>query len=91
MPNAETRIIEVQCKCNQDLARYQKEGKGRLQKMYLRKILIDRAGIFLTDPPLQNDDNVFCPSCESRVATIQMIHGQPAAKMNQGAIKPIRT
>ena len=87
----ENRVIEVKCKCGQDLARYEKEGKGQLIKMYLSNILLDRAGVFLVDPPLANGAQVLCPSCEKRVATVQMIHGRPAAKMNQGAIKPIKT
>jgi len=84
-----SRVIEVECKCGQGLARYEKVGKGRLQKMYLDMILKDRAGTFSSD--FETDQDIFCPSCEKRVATIQMIHGRPAAKMNQGAIKPIRT
>lgn len=86
-----TKVVEVGCQCGQDLARYEKVGQGHLLKMYLSHILVDRAGIFLTNPPLENGVSVFCPKCEKRVATIQMIHGEPAAKMNQGAIKPVNT
>jgi hypothetical protein len=87
----EIKIVEVQCRCGTELARYRKEGKGHLIKMFLRGILIDRAGVFLKQPPLPTGTNIICPKCEKRVATIQMIHGEPAAKMNQGAIKPINT
>jgi len=84
-----SRIIEVECKCGQRLARYEKVGKGRLQKMYLDMILKDRAGVFSDDFEINQD--IFCPGCNKRVATIKGIHGKLAAKMNQGAIKPIRT
>jgi len=84
-------IVNVECQCGQQLARYEKDAPGHLVKMYLRNILIDRAGVFLVEPPLEVGAQIFCPSCEKRVATVQMIHGQPAAKMNQGAIRPINT
>jgi len=83
------QIIEVECKCGQELAKYEKVGKGRLQKMYLDMILEDRAGVFSGE--FEIEQNIFCPSCEKRVATLQMVHGRPAAKMNQGAIKPVKT
>lgn len=83
--------ISVECNCGLEIAIYQKETRGRLRKMYIRKILEDKVGIFLTDPPLENDDNVLCPECDTRLATIQMIHGMPAAKMNQGGIKRVGT
>lgn len=87
----ENKVIELFCKCGKELARYRKEGKGHLIKMFLRNILVDRAGVFLKTPPLPNGSQVNCPSCEKRVATIQMIHGEPAAKLNQGAIKQVNT
>jgi len=87
----ENQIIDVECKCGTDIARYDKEGKGRLQKMYLSNILIDYTGQLLTDPLPANGTDITCLGCDKRVATITMIHGRPAAKMNQGAIKKIST
>jgi len=57
--------------------------------MYLDMILEDRAGIF--SKKLKNEESVFCSNCQKRIATIYMIHGRPAAKINHGAVKPIRT
>lgn len=85
----ETRIIDVECQCGQALARYKKVKRGSLQKMYLDMILEDRAGVF--SKKFQNEENIYCPNCKKRVATIYMIHGRPAAKVNHGAVMGIRT
>jgi hypothetical protein len=85
----EMRIIDVDCKCGQALARYKKAKRGALQKMYLDMILEDKAGVF--SGKIQTGENIFCPSCKKRVATVHMIHGRPAAKVNHGAVKSIRT
>ena len=84
-----SHVIEVECRCGQDLAKYEKEGKGRLVKMYLDMILNDKAGIFSGE--LETGKEIFCPSCSKRVGTVQMVHGRPAAKMNQGVIKQTGT
>ena len=86
---SETRIIKLECKCGQKIARYKKEGRGKLIKMYLNMILEDVAGIF--SRPLKTNEDVFCPKCKKRLATIYIVHGRPAAKINQGAIKPVKT
>ena len=83
------KFVNVECKCGQDIARYKKEGDGYLMKMYLDMITEDRAGVFRTD--LQTGDEIDCPSCGKRIATDQMIHGRPAAKVNHGAIKKVQT
>ena len=49
---ASRTTVEVLCCCGAALARYQKRGKGRLVKMFLSRILVDHAGVFLTEPPL---------------------------------------
>lgn len=54
-------------------------------------ILVDPTGVFLTQPPLDLGEDIICRSCKKRIATVQMIRGRPAAKMNQGAIKKIKT
>jgi hypothetical protein len=79
--------IEVSCQCGAPLAHYQKRGKGRLVKMFFERILIDRAGVFLTDPPLPLNQAIACPRCGRRVATVQVVRGKYAAKMNQGAVR----
>ena len=86
---ADVRIIEVECKCGQELARYKKVKRGTLLKMYLDMIMEDRAGIF--GEKFEVGESLYCPACRKRIATIYMIHGRPAAKVNHGAIKPIRT
>ncbi|QTD53403.1 hypothetical protein [Sulfidibacter corallicola] len=83
------RSIEVRCKCGQALARYKKGGNGRLVKMFFQRIAVDHAGIFLTEPPLPLNREISCPNCGKRVATVQIVSGKYAAKMNQGAIQPI--
>lgn len=85
----DTKTILVKCQCGLKIAKYKKEGKGKLVKMYLDKILEDKAGVF--SKQTKTGQFVFCPSCKKRIATIQMIHGRPAAKINQGAIKQTRT
>lgn len=83
------RVIEVECGCGFNVAKYEKEGKGRLIKMYLDMILEDKAEIFKEGLPTGTE--IFCPSCSKRLATIQMVHGRAAAKINQGAIKKTGT
>ena len=81
------RAIEVVCSCGAPLARYQKGGTGRLVKMFFHKILTDRAGVFVTDPPRKLDEEILCPQCSRRVATVRVVRGQYAAKVNQGAVR----
>ena len=83
------RSHEVSCQCGQPLARYRKAGKGRLVKMFFSRIALDRAGVFLTEPPPQLGDPIFCPKCRKRVATVQVISGKYAAKLNRGAVQPL--
>lgn len=86
---SEVRVINVECKCGQALARYKKVKKGSLQKMYLDMILEDRADVF--NKKFENTESIFCPNCKKRIATVCMIHGRPAAKINHGAVRGIRT
>lgn len=83
------RVIEVLCQCGLRLAKYRKGGKGRLVKMFLFKIVEDSEGLFLVEPPHQLGQQIFCPECQKRVATIQLIKGKYAAKVNRGGIAPI--
>ena len=83
------RYIEVSCRCGKALARYRKGGKGRLIKMFFQRIDVDRGGVFLTEPPLPLHSQIYCPACGKRVATVRVISGKYAAKLNQGAIQPL--
>jgi hypothetical protein len=87
---SEKRIIEVKCKCGQALARYEKNKRGKLIKMYLERIIKDRAGVFL-NKDRQINEIIRCPKCQQRVASVVYIHGMKSAKLNQGQIMPIRT
>lgn len=87
---AKSHVIEVECKCGQQLARYFKDIPGLLIKMYLSEIRIDRAGVFLKIPPLQTGSKIYCPKCQKLVAVIELVHGRPAAKICQGNIKRMR-
>ena len=86
MCNVKRRSLEVSCQCGQALARYKKRGKGRLVKMFFERIARDHAGVFLTEPPQPLNTEIHCPKCQKRVATVQVISGKYAAKLNQGAI-----
>lgn len=77
----------MECRCSRPLARYRKGGKGRLIKMFFDRIVVDHAGVFLTDPPLPLHEEILCPNCGTRVATVQIVKGRYAAKINQGGIR----
>ena len=81
------RNLEVACVCGQPLARYRKGGKGRLIKLFLDRVVVDHAGIFVTEPKLPLHAEIACPTCDRRVATVQVIRGRYAAKLNQGAVR----
>lgn len=83
------RVITVNCQCGLQLARYRKGGKGRLVKMFLSRIVEDSAEIFLVEPRKALGEDVHCPACKKRVATLQMIRGKVAAKVNRGGVAPI--
>lgn len=84
MPTAKT--VQVVCQCGQPLLAYYKRGKGRLIKCYLSEVLDDQVG--LVDLPL--GARPLCPSCGKTLGEIRLVHGKPALKLNQGAIKKIR-
>ncbi|HRZ29945.1 MAG TPA: hypothetical protein P5052_04415 [Candidatus Paceibacterota bacterium] len=83
-------VIEVYCQCGNKLAKYDKRKKGFLVKMYLDQISEDPNDIFL-DKKFNLDDEIFCPKCNKRIATIKMIHGRLSAKVNHGTVKKITT
>lgn len=83
---AQRQFIDATCDCGTPLARYRKSGKGRLVKMFLDKIDVDRARIFHTKPPPKLHEEIHRPGCGNRVATLHIIRGRPAAKANQGSV-----
>ena len=87
---AKCHVIEVECKCGQSLARYFKDIPGLLIKMYLSEIRIDRAGVFQKVPALQTGSQIYCPKCQKLIAVVELVHGRPAAKLQQGNIKRMR-
>lgn len=80
------RKIDVDCQCGEHLFEYRKRGKGRLIKCFLDEII--DSPLELTGLPLGT--RIFCPGCQKRIGTVQMVSGRPAVKLNQGAIKPVR-
>jgi len=87
----ERKVVQIECQCGFEIARYEKVGRGRLIKMYLDKILEDHGNLFPETERLEIGQLIFCTSCDKRIATIMMIHGRPSAKMNQGAIRTVKT
>jgi hypothetical protein len=81
------RTLKVHCECGQLLAHYSKSGQGRLRKMWFERILKDPLNIFLTEPLKVLNEDILCPKCQKRVATVQIIGGKYAAKMNQGTVR----
>ena len=79
-------IIKVECQCGQLLFRYFKGGRGRLIKCYLDQIHDDGVGVI--NLPLCARPT--CPACGKAIGIVQMVHGRPALKLNQGAIQKIR-
>ena len=86
----ERRVIKVQCQCGEELARYEKEGKGRLIKMYVDHI-VKGPLVPTEETKYENEEDVLCPKCEERIGTVKMVHGRPAIKINQGQIKKTGT
>lgn len=70
------------------MLRYRKKGKGRLVKIHKLRIAKDYTGIFSKELP--EGENIVCPNCEKRVATVRKINGKWVFKLNQGQIGMIR-
>ncbi|MCB5295115.1 MAG: hypothetical protein RBQ67_05990 [Candidatus Cloacimonadaceae bacterium] len=80
------KIIDLHCKCGYLLFRYFKAGKGRLIKLLISRLNDDKVG--LQNAPTFSRPQ--CPECSRELGIIMMIHGEPALKLNQGSIEPIR-
>jgi len=87
----EARVIDVECQCGRPIARYKKDKKGFLMKMFLDGILEDFTGQLNCEIRHNLNDIIECPGCHRRIANIQMIHGKLAAKVNHGVVKKIQT
>ena len=81
------RVIKVECQCDYLLFKYYKGGRGRLVKCFLDQLTEDNVGI----EALPLGTRPTCPTCEKVIGEIRIVRGRPAIKLNQGAIKPIRT
>ena len=80
------KIIEIHCQCGFLLFRYFKAGKGRLIKCLIPRLSEDFVGL----KGAATASKPRCPSCDKELGIIQMIHGEPALKLNQGTIRGIR-
>lgn len=83
---AKGKIIDIHCRCGYLLFRYYKAGKGRLIKCIIERLTEDRVGL----TGAQTFSKPLCPSCHKELGTIQIIHGKPALKLNQGTIQGVR-
>lgn len=81
------RVIEVECRCGQLLFKYYKGGRGRLIKCFLDEIRQDYVGI----AERATETRPTCPACGKELGIIRIVRGRPALKLNQGAIKTVRT
>ena len=80
------RVIKVQCRCGQLLLKYFKAGRGRLLKCYLDQVRDEHVAV----AQLPLGARPACPNCGKELGVVQMIHGRPALKINQGTIKETR-
>ena len=76
-------VVIVECQCGKEIFKYQKSGTGRLIKCFLGRILENYINL---PKHLPTGASVSCFKCGERIGTIQMIHGVPATKLNQGQI-----
>ncbi|HOH97367.1 MAG TPA: hypothetical protein PL188_03545 [Candidatus Cloacimonadota bacterium] len=80
------KLTDINCRCGFKLFRYFKAGKGRIIKCMVQRIAEDYVGL----SGLENFSRPQCPQCGKELGIIMMIHGEPALKLNQGTIEPIR-
>lgn len=83
------KIWTVYCKCGQKLVRYLKKGPGRLLKIHRDRIVEDFTGIFMDESSPVGTD-VYCPNCNQRIATIQLVKGKYVNKVNRGQLGDIK-
>ncbi|WP_371379687.1 hypothetical protein [Thalassotalea aquiviva] len=73
---APTKAVDIFCsKCQQQLFKYKKGGKGALVKCFKERICKDFTA-----------DGCTCPNCDSQFARETLIRGTPAYKMMGGKV-----
>lgn len=80
------KIITLYCKCGYKLFRYYKAGKGKIIKCFVNRLTEDFVGL----QGAETHSKPLCPQCRKELGIIMMIRGEPALKLNQGTIKPVR-
>ncbi len=80
------KILTIECKCGYKLFRYFKSGKGKIIKCFLKRMEDDFVGL----EGCETHSKPVCPQCQRVLGIIMMIRGEPALKLNQGTVKPIR-
>lgn len=79
------KILTVYCRCGLKLLKYKKGPGRRLLKIHRDRITEDYTGIFINDFSAKGTD-ILCPSCDKRIATVQIINGKYVNKVNQGQL-----
>ena len=79
------KILTIYCKCGQKLLKYKKGPGRRLLKIHRDRITEDWTGIFINDYSDQGTD-IFCPACDGRIATVQVVNGKYVYKLNLGQL-----
>ncbi|MBT4267652.1 MAG: hypothetical protein HN580_18970 [Deltaproteobacteria bacterium] len=83
------KILVIHCQCGQKLLKYKKGPGRRLLKIHRDRITEDFTGIFINDYSEKGTD-IYCPSCNKRIATVQVINGKYVNKVNQGQLGLIK-
>ena len=78
--------MDIDCRCGYRLFRYFKAGKGRLIKCLVSRLSEDNVGL----AGIATLSRPRCPKCGKELVIIQMIHGEPALKLNQGTVRGVR-
>jgi hypothetical protein len=79
------KILTIFCRCGQKLLKYKKGPGRRLLKIHRDRITKDYTGIFINDHS-EIGANIHCPSCDKRIATVQIDNGKYVNKVNQGQL-----
>jgi len=80
------KVLSIYCKCGYKLFRYYKMGKGRIIKCFVNRMQNDYVGL----QGAETYSKPLCPQCGNELGIIMLIRGEPALKLNQGTIKPVR-
>ncbi|MDH3393687.1 MAG: hypothetical protein OEL66_06740 [Desulfobulbaceae bacterium] len=79
------KILTIYCKCGEKLLKYKKGPGRRLLKIHRDRITEDFTGIFINDYSEKGTD-IYCRSCNERIATVQIVNGKYVNKVNQGQL-----